>query len=140
MSIIRDAKAVAKAEADQANMLANAEMLVKANEAQKQAAAKQEIISSILAAHNAGIEKGLAMPRLDNTLVGFIANDRAQNQAAYAQPMPDYRGLATKGITPTQQALYNEAEFGNMVDVPYVSPQTRAAAKPGYNLVNERNY
>ena len=111
MSITRDAIAVAKAEADQANMLANAEMLVKANEAQKQAAAKQEIISTIWAAHNAGIEKGLAMPRLDNTLVGFIANDRAQNPAAYAQPMPDYRGLATKGLTPTQQALYNEAAY-----------------------------
>ena len=44
MSITRDAIAVAKAEADQANMLANAEMLVKANEAQKQETAKQEII------------------------------------------------------------------------------------------------
>ena len=40
MSVIRDAIAVANAEADQANMLANAEMLVKANEAQKQAGTK----------------------------------------------------------------------------------------------------
>ena len=131
MSITKDAMAVAKAEADQANMLANAEMLVKANEAQKQAAAKQEIISTLGAAHNAGIEKGLAMPRLNNTLMGFMANDRAQNPAAYAQPMPDYRGLATKGMTPMQEALYNEAAFGNMADVPYVSPQARAGARPG---------